>query len=66
MFIINTLLEGGDIEDAMTKAMVMNSNRPSHLPPQGFLVAMLTGVDNIKPEMQGVIDVCAIEGGRTS
>ncbi len=66
MWIISTILEGGSIEEAMVKAMVMNAKRPSYLPPQGFVLTMLERISQTKSGIEGAIDVCIIEGARTS
>jgi hypothetical protein len=66
MWIISTILEGGSIEEAIVKAMVMNAKRPSYLPPQGFVLTMLERLSHANPELDGAIDVCVIEGGRAS
>ena len=66
MWIITTILEGGDIEEAIMKAMAMNAKRPSHLPPQGFLLAMLARISKTNPEVQDAVDVPIVEGGHTS
>ncbi len=65
MWIINTILEGGDLEEAIVKAIAMNAKRPSHLPPQGFLLSMLARISNAKPEMHGTIDLPVVEGSHT-
>lgn len=65
MWIIGTILEGGDLEDAIEKALSMQAKRPSHLPPQGFLLTMLTNIgETATPDVQGAINVRVIEGGR--
>ncbi|MGD1857286.1 MAG: hypothetical protein ACFB2W_23880 [Leptolyngbyaceae cyanobacterium] len=61
MWIISTILEGGDLETAIKKAVTMRAQRPSHLPPQGFLLAMLSRINQV-PEVHGAIDVQVIEG----
>lgn len=66
MWIISTILEGGDLETAIKKAVSMKAKRPSHLPPQGFLLAMLSRINQVKPEVQGAIDVRVIEGSQAS
>ncbi|MEM1239110.1 MAG: hypothetical protein AAGI45_04635 [Cyanobacteria bacterium P01_H01_bin.26] len=65
MWIINTILEGGDIEEAIMIAARMNAKRPSYFPPQGFVLTMLARISKT-PEVAGAIDVPVIEGGRTS
>lgn len=62
MWIINTILEGGDLEEAMIKAIAMNAKRPSHLPPQGFLLSMLARISKARPEVHSTLDVPAVEG----
>ena len=62
MWIITTILEGGDLEEAIKKAIAMNAKRPSHLPPQGFLLAMLDRISKAKSEVQGAVDVATVEG----
>ena len=59
MWIISTILEGGDIETAIKKAVAMRARRPSHLPPQGFLLTMLAHIQG--PAEVQAIDVPAIE-----
>lgn len=61
MWIITTILEGGDIEEAIANAVAMNAKRPSHFPPQGFLLAMLARIDQATSEVPGTIDVPVIE-----
>ena len=62
MWIISTILEGGDLEDAIIKAMAMNAKRPSHLPPQGFLLSMLACIGKPQSEVQEAVDVAVVEG----
>lgn len=64
MWIITTILDGGDIEEAIMKAMAMNAKRPSHLPPQGFLLAMLSRISKARPEVQESLEVPVVEGGQ--
>ncbi len=59
-------MEGGDIEEAIAMAVAMNAKRPSHLPPQGFLLSMLARISHKKSEFQGAVDVTVLEGSRTS
>ena len=66
MWIINTILEGGDIEEAIVKAIVMNTQRPSYLPPQGFVLTMLERISQSTPEVNSVIDVRVIESSHAS
>ena len=61
MWIISTILENGDIEEAIAKAMAMNAKRPSYLPPQGFLLSILARIGNSTPEVPGVVDVDVLE-----
>ena len=63
MWILSTILDGGSIEDAIVKALVMKDKRPSHFPPQGFVLTMLERISQAKSELEGVIDVCVVEGG---
>ena len=65
MWIISTILEGGDLQDAIIKAVAMNAKRPSHLPPQGFLLSMLIRIDKAKPEVQEAVDVPVVKGSHT-
>ncbi|MEL6128972.1 MAG: hypothetical protein AAFR24_06555 [Cyanobacteria bacterium J06627_3] len=65
MWIISTILEGGDLEEAIMKAMTMNANRPSYYPPQGFVLTMLDRISKAA-EIQGAIEVPAIESCHTS
>ena len=62
MWIIDTILEGGDLETAIRKAITMKAQRPSHLPPQGFLLTMLARINQVTPDVKGAIDVQVIEG----
>ena len=63
MWIINTILEGGDLETAIRKAVAMQAKRPSHLPPHGFLLTMLSRINNqVTPEVKSAIEVQVIEG----
>ncbi len=65
MWIISTILEGGNLEDAIIKALTMKAKRPSHLPPQGFLLTMLARIgEATKSEVQGAINVPVLEGSR--
>jgi hypothetical protein len=67
MWIISTILEGGDIEEAIIKAIAMNAKRPSHLPPQGFLLSMLARISQAQPEVQGAaVDITVVKGRQTS
>ncbi|NEP63867.1 MAG: hypothetical protein F6K31_44420 [Symploca sp. SIO2G7] len=66
MWIISTILEGGSIEEAMVKAMVMNAKRPNYFPPQGFILTMLERLSQVTPAVQGAIDVPVIKGDRDS
>ncbi|NEQ51288.1 MAG: hypothetical protein F6K11_14305 [Leptolyngbya sp. SIO3F4] len=66
MWIISTILEGGDLETAIRKAVTMKAKRPSHLPAQGFLLTMLSRINNQVPEVQGSIDVRVIESSQVS
>ena len=66
MWIVTTILEGGDLEEAIRRAIAMNAKRPSHLPPQGFLIAMLTRIGKTKPEVKGAVDVPTVEGTHTT
>ena len=66
MWIITTILEGGDLEEAIKKASAMNATRPSHLPPQGFLLAMLARISKAKSEVQGAVDVPTVESSHTT
>ena len=65
MWIISTILEGGDLEEAIMKAIAMNARRPSHLPPQGFLLSMLTRIGQTQPEVSGTVDVPVVESSQT-
>lgn len=65
MWIINTILEGGDLEEAIMKAIAMNAKRPSHLPPQGFLLSMLARISQAKSEVHRAVDVPVVEGNHT-
>lgn len=64
MWIVTTILEGGDIEEAIKKALAMNAKRPSHLPPQGFLLAMLARISQTQSEVQEATDVTFVEGSQ--
>ncbi|MBE9066297.1 hypothetical protein IQ260_06490 [Leptolyngbya cf. ectocarpi LEGE 11479] len=66
MWIISTILENGDLEDAIAKAIAMNAKRPSYLPPQGFLLSVLARISAQPVEMPGVIDVNVIESSYPS
>lgn len=66
MWIINTILENGDIEEAIAKAAAMNAQRPSYLPPQGFLLSALARISSQAMEVPGVIDVTVIESSYTA
>lgn len=66
MWIINTILDGGSIEEAIVKAMVMKAKRPSYFPPEGFVLGMLERLSQAQSELEGAIDVCVIEGAQTS
>ncbi|ESA32165.1 hypothetical protein N836_26605 [Leptolyngbya sp. Heron Island J] len=66
MWIISTILEGGDLEEAIMKAIAMNAKRPSHLPPQGFLLSMLARIGQAQPEVHGVVDVPVVDSSQTS
>ncbi|MEM7065558.1 MAG: hypothetical protein AAF572_20635 [Cyanobacteria bacterium P01_B01_bin.77] len=66
MWIISTILENGDLEDAIAKAIAMNAKRPSYLPPQGFLLSVLTRISHQAVEVSGVVDVTVIESSYTS
>ncbi|ESA32219.1 hypothetical protein N836_26890 [Leptolyngbya sp. Heron Island J] len=66
MWIIDTILQGGSIEEAITKAMTMKAKRPNYLPPQGFVLTMLERLSQAQPGLEGAIDVCVVEGARTS
>ncbi|MEM6253764.1 MAG: hypothetical protein AAF821_12660 [Cyanobacteria bacterium P01_D01_bin.156] len=62
MWIISTILEKGDIEEAIAKALAMKAQRPSYLPPQGFLLSILNRIGNHSPsEVTGVVDVPVID-----
>ena len=61
MWIINTLLDGGSIEEAIVTAMVMNAKRPSTFPPQGLVLTMLDRLSQTKPAVQGAIDVYVLD-----
>ncbi|MBX2866132.1 MAG: hypothetical protein KTR27_21480 [Leptolyngbyaceae cyanobacterium MAG.088] len=65
MWIISTILEGGDIEEAIAKAIAINAKRPSHLPPQGFLLSMLVRISKNNSDVKGAVDVPVIESSRT-
>lgn len=65
MWIISTILEGGSLEEAIVKAMTMNAKRPSDFPPQGFVLAMLEGLSQTSPSLNGAIDVSVVNGGHT-
>ena len=64
MWVISTILDGGDIEEAIMKAMAMNAKRPSYYPPQGFVLTMLERIGKTA-EVQGAIEVPVIESCRT-
>ncbi len=66
MWIIDTILQGGSIEEAVAKAIAMKAKRPSYFPPQGFVLTMLERLSQATPDLEGAIDVCVIEGARTS
>ena len=66
MWILSTLLEGGSIEDAIVKTVVMNAKRTSYFPPQGFVLTMLESLSQVNSGLSNAIDVCVIEGGRNS
>ena len=66
MWILSTILEGGSVEDAIVKALLMKNQRPSYFPPQGFVLTMLDRISQATSELEGAIDVCVVEGGRTS
>ena len=62
MWIISTILENGDIEEAIAKAIAMNAKRPSYLPPQGFLLSLLARISSsTAAEVPGVVEVDVIE-----
>ena len=62
MWILSTILEGGDLETAIKKALAMKAKRPKHLPPQGFLLSMLSRISKVNPETKSAIEVQVIEG----
>lgn len=66
MWIISTILENGDLEEAIAKAIAMKARRPSYLPPQGFLLAMLGRISTATQEVPGVVDVPVIESSYTN
>lgn len=66
MWIISTILDGGDIEEAIVKAMTMQAKRPNYFPPQGFVLTMLERISQTTPEVQGAIDVRIIESSHAS
>lgn len=63
MWIISTILESGDLEEAIAKALAMKARRPSYLPPEGFLISILNRIGNSTSEVSGVVDVPVIESG---
>lgn len=65
MWIISTILEGGDLEEAIMKAITMNAKRPSYYPPQGFVLTMLDRISKAA-ELQGAIEVPVVESCHTS
>ncbi|MEA5466220.1 hypothetical protein [Leptothoe sp. PORK10 BA2] len=65
MWIISTILDGGNIEEAIMKAIQMNAQRPSYYPPQGFVLTMLERISKAV-EVQGAIEVPVIESCHTS
>lgn len=64
MWILSTMLEGGSIEDAIVKSLLMKDKRPSYFPPHGFVLTMLERISQVTSELEGAIDVRVVEGGR--
>lgn len=61
MWIISTILDGGNLEDAINKAIAINAKRPSYLPPEGFLLSVLARISSPEPELPGIVDVTVLE-----
>lgn len=61
MWVINTILDGGDLEEAIINALAINAERSSHLPPPGFLLAMLARTSKAMPEVPSSADVTIVE-----
>ncbi len=66
MWIISTILENGDLEEAIAKAIDMKARRPSYLPPQGFLLSILSRIGSSTPEVPGVVDVPVLDSSYPS